>query len=339
MEGLFRAENFSYAYPGREEWTLRDIDLEVGTGQCHCLTGPTGSGKTTLALALKGLLPPGRQKGRLILPAPQGEDRAGVGLVLQNPETQLLTDNLGAEVAFGLENLCLPPGQMPPRVKAALAATGLELPLEHSTSGLSMGQKYRLLIAAQLVMDPALLVLDEPGGQLDPGGLESLAEVIGRLKKEGVAVLLCEHRPGPLAPLIDRYSQLTPSGEILPGCAPEPKVQAPRRGNDPPPGEGTTLVVAAHDLEVDIRDAAPAWEGVSLALQRGQRAVLRGPNGSGKTTLLRCLSGFLRPRKGEVRVFGEAPEPARLRGRVGYLFQNPCRQLFEITVWDEVAFS
>ena len=339
MEGLLRVENFSYAYPGRKEWTLRDIDLEVGAGQCHCLTGPTGCGKTTLALALKGLLPPGRRGGRIISPTPRGADRAGVGLVLQNPETQMLTGNLGAEVAFGLENLCLPPGQMLPRVRTALAATGLALPLEHSTSRLSMGQKYRLLIAAQLVMDPALLVLDEPGGQLDPAGLESLTQVIGRLKKEGVSVLLCEHRPGPLAPLIDRYWRLTPSGEVRSGCAPSLKPPAPRRRSGLSPEGETSEVVCAHDLGVDVRDASPAWEGACLALKRGQRSVLRGPNGCGKTTLLRCLAGFLRTRKGEVRVFGEPPEPARLRGRVGYLFQNPGRQLFETTVREEVAFA
>ncbi len=133
MAEIARLENFSYAWPGSGDWILRELSIEFPQGQCHWLSGASGSGKTTLALALKELLPPGRQEGRLLLPVVPGEARSAVGLVLQNPETQILTESVGAEVAFGLENLCLPPAQMPARVRAALDAVGLELPVDHPT--------------------------------------------------------------------------------------------------------------------------------------------------------------------------------------------------------------
>jgi energy-coupling factor transport system ATP-binding protein len=331
-------ENFYFAYPGDDRWTLQDISMGISPGKCHCLTGATGSGKSTLALALKGLLPPGRKEGRLRLPSVPDQERAGAGLVLQNPETQLLTETIGSEIAFGLENLCLSPQEMPARVEAALAAADLALPLDHPTERLSMGQKYRLLIAAQLVMDPALLILDEPVGQLDPQGLRSLSEVIAELKRSGVAVLICEHSPEPLAGVIDHYWQLRTSGSLLPGrrTSPMRPLRSPRAATPPRGGEELLRV---RGLSVDGSDSTPAWSGVSFHLERGQRAALCAPNGAGKTTLLRCLTGFLPPSRGEIKFFGEPPAPDRLRGRMGYLFQNPGRQLFETTVFDEVAFS
>jgi len=311
--------------------------LELPQGECHCLTGATGSGKTTLALAFKELLPSGRRAGCLRCPALPGEAGTAVGLVLQNPATQILTETLGAEVAFGLENLCLPPEQMPERVRTALDAVGLDLPFDHPTARLSMGEKYRLLVAAQLVLEPALLILDEPAGQLDGAGLQRLAEIIARLKRRGLAVLLCEHRPGPLTAVIDRHWHLDAEGRLREGeafSAPQEAIFAARMmpADEPP-------VVEVKGLSVAADDATPAWQEAQLVLRRGERVLLCAPNGSGKTTLLRCLAGFLTPERGAVRVFGQQPQPRKLRGRVGFLFQNPRRQLFETTVFAEVAFT
>jgi energy-coupling factor transport system ATP-binding protein len=335
-----KLERYSYAWPGAEDWTLRELDLEFVAGECHLLSGASGSGKTTLALALKELLPPGRQAGSLRRPSVPGGDAAAVGLVLQNPETQILTDSIGAEVAFGLENLCLPPEQMPVRVRAALDAVGLELPFSHSTGRLSMGQKYRLLVAAQLVLEPRLLIIDEPAGQLDGDGLLNLASIIARLKRRGLAVLLCEHHPGPLLQVVDRHWHLDVEGclQARPQQACESPVpsQADQEAGLTP---GGVPAAEARKLSVAQTDATPVWQDADFDLQPGERVLLCASNGTGKTTLLRCLAGLLRPQRGEVRIFGAPPVPHQLRGRVGYLFQNPRRQLFETTVFNEVAFA
>ncbi|WP_020676733.1 ABC transporter ATP-binding protein [Geopsychrobacter electrodiphilus] len=334
---MVRLERFSYAWSGASNWTLRDVSLEIPQGECHWLSGASGSGKTSLALALKELLPPGRQEGSLLLPSVPGTARTAVGLVLQNPETQILTESIGAEVAFGLENLCLPATEMPRRVRAALDAVGLDLPFDHPTVRMSMGQKYRLLLAAQLVMDPALLILDEPAGQLDEEGLQSLAAIIARLKTQGLSVLLCEHRPGPLRTVIDRQWRLEATGRLSdevfdppfhPGCLSNPLLT----GDGPP-------VVEARGVTVAAMDASPAWQEVDLLLQGGEQALLCAPNGAGKTTLLRCLAGLIRPCRGSIRICGQPPVVDWPHSRIGYLFQNPRRQLFETSVFDEVAFS
>ncbi|MBI5505156.1 MAG: ABC transporter ATP-binding protein [Deltaproteobacteria bacterium] len=329
-----RLDGFSYAYPGADRWTLREASLEILPGQCHCLTGRTGSGKTTLALAARALLPAGRTQGCIDV---DGGSHASVGLVLENPEVQLLADTVAAEVAFGLENRCVAPREMPARVTAALAAVGLTKPLDFPTAHLSMGQKYRLLVAAQCALEPRVLILDEPVAQLDEDGLDSLTAIIEELKRRGVAMLLCEHSPGPLAGVIDRYWQLTGDGTILPGRAAE-EAATPRRARLPMPALGGACVVSTRGLSLHPADATPAWSRASLTVGAGQRVALCARNGAGKTSLLRCLTGFIAPAAGEVHVLGASPSPERLRGRVGYLAQNPERQLFETTVFEEVAF-
>ena len=330
-----RLENFSYAWPGAGKWTLRELCQELPQGECLWLSGASGSGKTTLALALKGLLPQGQQSGTLTL-ADASADQVAVGLVLQNPETQLLTESIGAEVAFGLENLCLPPDRMPARVRAALDAVGLDLPFDHATARLSMGQKYRLLLAAQLVLRPSLLVLDEPAGQLDDQGLRALANIIAGLKRQGLAVLLCEHRPGPLHGVIDRQWELNDSCRRLTDLI-EPAAPSPRGPRKPP--ENDLPMLEVQGLTVAEADASPAWKEANLVLYPGERALLCAPNGAGKTTLLRCLAGLLQPRRGSIRICGQPLTENLCHRTTGYLFQNPRRQLFETTVFNEVAFG
>lgn len=334
-----RLENFSYAWPGSRKWTLRKIDYTLPQGQCHCLTGASGSGKTTLSLALRGLLPEGRMVGCLHRSDAPWDELVAVGLVLQNPETQLLTDSVGAEVAFGLENLCIPPEQMPERIRAALVAVGLDLPFNHSTERLSMGQKYRLLLATQLVLNPRILIIDEPAGQLDATGLKKLTKIIDRLKKRGMGILLCEHRPGPLSEVINEYLHMDDTGHMHVGRSLPYEKSDDFMEFNKHATEMADPIVEVSNLSVAVADAAPAWQNASFVMRRGELVQLCAPNGAGKTTLLRCLAGYLKPESGEVKLFGKPPKPESLRGQVGYLFQNSRRQLFETTVFDEVAFT
>lgn len=340
MAELIRLQKFSYAYPGANRYVLRDVDLTIRSGECHCLGGSTGSGKTSLALALKGLLPEGTTRGVISRPL-RGEGGAGgLGIVLQNPETQILRRSIGAETAFGLENLCVDPAEMPGKVKSALDQVGLDKAFTAETGKLSMGEKYRLILAGQLVMHPALLIIDEPAAQLDPAGLAKLLEIIRSLKVAGIALLLCENRPGPLRAVIDHYWHLDAEGCLSAGTIarqvkscevsiPHVQAGAPQREEDAIDVSGVTI---------SGTNGVAVWNDVSFTVQRGRRVVLAGANGSGKTTMLRCLTGFLQPDAGTVKVFGAKPQARDLRGKVGCLFQNPQKQLFETTVFDEVAF-
>jgi energy-coupling factor transport system ATP-binding protein len=340
MDTVIQFMDYSYAYPDTDNCVLKNINLKIEAGQCHCLTGPTGSGKTTLALATKGLLPPGRQTGEITAPFSPQHRRANVGIVLQNPETQLLMSTVGAEVAFGLESLCIDPALMPDKVERVLSELGLDKPIDFETAKLSMGEKYRLILASHLVMAPNFMVLDEPACQLDPDGLEKLFKIIQSLKGAGIGFLLCENRPDPLHEAIDFFWHLSEDRTIRPGRYPCP---ASDHGGTSLPALGRCLpereeVAGVSALTVKGSGGISILSYVSFSVSKGQKVAIFGANGTGKTTLLRCLMGFIQPFGGEVAILGEKPAPGRLRGKVGCLFQNPQRQLFENTVFDEIAF-
>ncbi len=338
---LVRLSRFSYAYPDRADFVLKQVTMAIGTGECHCIVGPTGSGKTTLLLAIRGLLPPeGRRQGEVILAGGGGRPRARAGLVLQNPETQLLGTSLGAEVAFGLENHCVAPHQMATRVRAALAKVGLNRALDMTIDRLSMGQKYRGLLAGLLVMEPDLLLLDEPGAQLDPRGLEKLAAVIKALKQAGKSLLICDHRPELLASVIDACWQIDAAGRIF-QLQKIPAAAQNRNVADPPgrmPDEAR-VVIRARGIGLQTEAGTDIWSDLSFCVKQGERIAIHGPNGAGKTSLVRCLAGLARPDCGSIEVLGTRPEKGLCRGKIGVLFQNPQKQLFETTVLDEAAFA
>ena len=340
MHAIICIKDYSYAYPGADDVTLRNVDLEIRTGECHCISGPTGSGKTTLALAMKGLLPQGKQKGEITSPRSVQGTLPRIGLVLQNPEVQILRSTIGAEVAFGLENLCVEPDLMSGIATESLTALGLEEPLNCKTGILSMGQKYRLIIASHLVMDPELLILDEPAGQLDPDGLKRLLDIILKLKHEGISFLLCENRPELFCNVVDFFWNLEKDGAVKPCSSPstEGENAEPFSPVKYVPSGTSEEVVFASDLALNSDTGSRIWSSVSFSIPRGARVLIDGMNGSGKTSLLRCLLGFIKPSQGEVSIFAEKPIPGNLKGKVGYLFQNPQRQIFETTVFDEVAF-
>ncbi|MBC7223294.1 MAG: ATP-binding cassette domain-containing protein [Anaerolineae bacterium] len=202
-EPIVLLENLSYQYPGAPAPVLRDINLRVERGEFVGILGPTGAGKTTLCLALNGIVPQfygGRFFGRArvagldTLERPIQDLARHVGMVFQDPEAQLLTTSVENEVAFALENLCVAPDTIRARVARALAAvrlTGLERKRPYELSG---GQKQRLAIAAALAVEPDLLVLDEPTTQLDPVGQQEVFETVARLNRErGVTVVMVSH--------------------------------------------------------------------------------------------------------------------------------------------------
>jgi energy-coupling factor transport system ATP-binding protein len=178
--------------PGREpEPVLRGVDLEVAAGEFLALMGPTGVGKTTLCLALTGIVP--QSTGGVIggsvtvlghdaRRTPVHELARQVGIVYQDPESQLYSATVEAEVAFGPENLAVPPAEIAERVEWALDVVGMAAHRHRAPAHLSGGQKQRVAIAAALAMLPAVLILDEPTAALDPLGRQEAFRVIEQLR-------------------------------------------------------------------------------------------------------------------------------------------------------------
>lgn len=336
---MLRVAGFTYAYPGASVPALADVSLELRSGECLCLTGASGCGKSTLLLAIQGLLRGSNRSGAIELGySPTGEGSQQVGLVFQNPESRILCTTVAEEVAFGPENFCVPSREIASRVRRCLREVGLAGTENRNVERFSAGQKQRLAIAAALATEPKLLLLDEPSSQLDRQGKADLAGVLGNLKAQGYSLLVAEHDPQFIAPLIDRYLSLeqgrvvAASGQQLPSVGVHPAQQ--RRA------ASAELSVRVADLSFSCPETGPVLRKLSFQLQQGEKIHLFGSNGAGKSTLLRCLAGLERDYDGTVEMTGiGVPRPELLPGKVGVLFQNPARQLFNVSVREEVAFT
>jgi energy-coupling factor transport system ATP-binding protein len=193
-----RIAGVTFAYPGGEP-ALRDVDLEIAAGEFVAVLGPNGAGKTTLCLMLNGVIPNvigGTLAGQVEidgLATPEHhvyELAEHVGVVLQDPDAQILATTVRSEVAFAAENLGVPRPELIERVATALSTVRLSGFEEAAPEELSGGQKQRLAIAAGLVVRPAIFVLDEPTAQLDPIGTDETFEVLERLNVERRATIV-----------------------------------------------------------------------------------------------------------------------------------------------------
>lgn len=228
-EPVVRVEGFHYAYPaplpsGEPVWALRGVSLAVGEGQVFALMGPTGAGKSTLCMALAGLVPHttgGLVRGEVWVAGRRikGTRPAAlvdvVGLTFQDAASQLFHATVEAEVAFGPESLGLSPPEIARRVAWALDAVGLRGLEERSPFQLSGGQQKRLALACTLALRPRVLVLDEPLAGLDPLGRQEVLQVLGELRQAYRAtVVLAEQDSEAVALLADRVAVLA-QGQVL----------------------------------------------------------------------------------------------------------------------------
>ena len=223
MSTLISVRGLGFAYPALEPgaeapWVLDRVDLDIERGEFLSIMGPTGTGKSTLCLAFVGIVP--QSTGGLI----RGEVRvdgldtkteavaslAGrVGVVFQDPETQLFNMNVEAEIAFGLENKGVAPEEMADRIDWAARTVGIEGLLDRSPFELSGGQKQRVAIAAVLAMTPDVLVLDEPTASLDPRGKQEVFAVVRDLRRQrGMTIVMVEQDAECIAEFSDRVAIL-----------------------------------------------------------------------------------------------------------------------------------
>lgn len=197
----------SFWYPGEDTAALRTISLEIAAGEMVLLAGITGSGKTTLLRSLKPeVAPAGRREGGIRVDAETDEIRPSqVGYVAQHPDNQLVMDSVWHELAFGLENEGLPAPVIRRRLAETAAFFGMEDWLEKKVYDLSGGQKQLLNLAAVMVMQPSVLIMDEPTAQLDPIAAREFWQMTTRIRDElGVTVILSEHQLEDVLSLCDR---------------------------------------------------------------------------------------------------------------------------------------
>lgn len=205
-------QDLSFSYPGQERKTLSHVCCEITRGEFVCLAGPSGSGKTTLLRHLRSSLTPyGRREGTILLNGVSLTDlgmraeSGKIGFVLQNPEDQLVTDKVWHELAFGLESLGLDHGIIRSRVAEMASFFGIEKWFYQDVCTLSGGQKQLLNLASVMALQPELLVLDEPTGQLDPLAASDFLAALGRINRElGVTVIVAEQNLEEVLPMAGR---------------------------------------------------------------------------------------------------------------------------------------
>lgn len=245
---MIRIENLTYRYDTGEPDCLKGVSLEIDEGVHTALIGPNGSGKTTLIKHLNALLFPAAGTvsvdGMLTTDAASvREIRRRVGMVFQNPESQIIGMTVEEDVAFGPENLALPPAEIRRRVEKCLAMVGMDGFEKRSPDTLSGGEKRLLSIAGVVAMDPRYIAFDEPTAFLDPAGRARVLSIIRRLHREGVAIIHIAHDMRDVAEA-DRVVVMDRGEVLLAGTPAEVFGQAERLraiGLDTLPGkEGAT---------------------------------------------------------------------------------------------------
>ncbi len=366
------AHGWGWRHAGRAAWALRGLDLAIGDGERVLLLGPSGAGKSTLLAALAGLLDPsggGEAEGSLLVDGRSPRSaRDATGLLLQDPESQLVMGRAGDDVAFGLENRCVPTDQIWSRVDAAFDAVGFRHGRDHPTHALSGGEQQRLALAGTLALRPSLLLLDEPTANLDPDGAALVVDVLRRvLERIGATMILVEHRVDAVVELVDRVIVLEAGAGVVADGAPwqvfdrygdellAAGVWVPDRPVPPPParlrsGASDTLILADGATFTWPGAQRPALLATDMQLRASEAVAITGPNGAGKSTLAQLLGGLLRPSAGAV-VAGEAlatghgREPLwrwdarRLVRAVGSVFQDPEHQFLAGSVAEELALG
>ena len=337
-------DGLSFAYPGGAA-AVRDVSLEIQSGEVVALLGPSGSGKSTLLRALAGLVPHfhgGRfsgsvQVGGFDTRSTSPAELAGtVASVFQDPEDQVVMTRVENEVAFGLENLGVPAPEIWPRVLEALGEVGASQLASRRTVELSGGELQRVCLASALAFDPSLLLLDEPTSQLDVDGAEAFLAAVVEAR---CAVLLSEQRVDRALAIASRVIMMEEGRVVLdaPVAAARdwlvqhrPRYAGGLARHDPDPVQVPRRpLVRLDDVHFAYGGGPEVIGGASLAVNRGEIVALEGPNGCGKTTLAKIAAGLLEASHGSVR----------LEGRATYLSQDPGRYMARETAIEEVALG
>ncbi|MGQ4873632.1 MAG: ABC transporter ATP-binding protein [Promethearchaeia archaeon] len=381
---LLQVKNLFFKYNAQKDWLLKNINLTLREGEVILITGPTGCGKSTLIYCINGLIPrilPGVLSGEIkvlnrnINDMELNQISAKIGIVFQNPETQLFGLTVEEDVAFGPENLGLPRSQIKDRIKKAMKATNILNLQKNFVYTLSQGQKQRLAISGILALDPKILIFDEPTSDLDPKCTREVLNTIKNLSKNNKkAIILIEHKLDYILEIVDKILVMN-NGEIIFNGKPEDlligkKVEKIRNLGIKIPNiieanledltrninfniktlyskpknafNNQKTLVSIKNLIFSYQKSKAILKDINLEIKQNEFIALLGENGSGKSTLAKCLNGLLKPTSGKVFIKNldtSKTKIYKLSKIVGYLFQNPNHQIINTIVYQEIAFG
>jgi energy-coupling factor transport system ATP-binding protein len=357
--------NVNYSYPRAALYALNRVSFSVKKGEFLAVMGANGAGKTAFCKLINGVIPHlsgGKLTGAVTVDGINTNDASvpslalKVGLVLDDPDAQLFTSTVRGEVAFGPENILLPPEEITERIEFSLSAVGLNGFEDRAPSTLSGGEKQRLCIAASLAMKPDILVLDEPLCRLDPDGAMQVMNVLADLKnKHGITIIMASHDSAKMKEFADRVcifkngkiaalgkaDDIFADNELLEQNGIQPINKKLVRS----PGlSGARLmnpIINIKDFSYKYSDNI-CIKNINLAVYENDFIALTGSNGCGKTTLLKNITGLLRPAGGDIFIKSKNIKELKvcdISKEIGFVMQNPDSQLFSDTVYKEAAFA
>ncbi len=359
---MLKLENITYRYTDSPQPALLNVSLEVSAGEAVCVMGANGSGKSTFAKLAAGLIK--TQQGRVSV----GVDKnvpIPVGLLFQNPDNQMVAVTVEKEIAFALENLGISQIEMEKRIRGILKKFSIEHLRRRLTAELSVGEKQRVALAALLVCNPPVLVLDEPDSFLDSEGKALFRQQLELIKSRSPDLTIIEitqypqvafeyerlivfqdgrvAADGPAAAILQNKSFSLKCG-IEFDIAASRKLELPEEWNLQKKRNGKAI--SRISLE-RVNFAYPGSDKFVLQRFTGELnshdiTAITGPSGSGKSTLGMLLCGIITPDSGDVRFLnenGRTLDKRILEGEITAVLQQPERQFFLHSCEEEVEFG
>ena len=341
--------------------SIKDISFSIKPGECIILCGKSGSGKSTILRAVSGLAPvfyEGTLQGEIEvderIPAElESEERAKLfGVVFQDPRSQFFMNTVQDEICFAAENIGIPSNKIKEMLNDISAFIGIEELMSRNIDELSSGQKQKVAIASSLILQPKVLILDEPTSNLDVQGTKILIEIIKKIKKKGISIIISEHRLDSFKEVADRFLYINNgkldetwtrnkfenlSNERLLGIGLRPKTVVKSINNNIEDDKEPLLDIQS--LSFHYKKTNSGIDNINLKLYKGEVVSLLGNNGAGKTTLCRVISGLLREKTGTIKYKGKISN-CKLRNKFCYfVMQDADYQLYSDSVSEEIALG
>lgn len=341
-------KNVYFKYDRSLPIVLNNASMNIEYNKITLLSGMSGSGKSTIISLLSGIIPnviSGLIKGdilinnKTVLGRKLNDITKEVGIVLQNADSQIIQNIVEDEIAFGCENIGLSFEEINNKINNI--SNVMSLDPKWKTKSLSGGQKERLITSSVLAMGQKILVLDEPLANLDKKGSIILLDALNKLKNEGYAILIVEHRLDMVLSYVDDIyhiengivNKIIDKDNYL-------KSQIINISNEYKSIIGDTLLKLNHiSYRVKNREIL---KDISFEINKGEKIVLLGENGCGKTTTTRIISKLIKPSNGSyIQAIDKKIKKANKKwfNHIGVIYQNPNYQLFMPTVKKEIEFS